>query len=354
MKKIIFTSDLLKVDDRKSDLYLNPQDINIDWLYALFSKNVKNLGYQEVTKLNGVEGGFDSIRWNIFNTLGLPLCSASWAMIYEGNYGQDLINQILEPYFIETDLVCGFELPPYFINFLNKNNINYLDFTIHPIRFLPDYILGVRTNIKYIQAKLNLSKLPDSIIHGFADISKSRTVRIARNTNIVEDSVLFLGQIEIDSSLIKDGKIASMDELENSLIDLSMAYPKIYYKAHPHSKSIELLKKSVNKIGKCQWYEMNAYDAYAQDQFALVATLSSGGAYEAKYFGKKTKTYLNVKEHFNYENPHIEQIYYPIYKDILNPNYWDWLFNDINFIQSVPPDPYDGAVKFGLNMKWGR
>lgn len=170
----------------------------------------------------------------------------------------------------------------------------------------------------------------------------------------MEGSALFLGQIEVDASLIYGGKMASIEDVENSLIELSMIYPKVYYKAHPHAKNLEVLKKSISKITKCQWFEMNVYDALAQNAFSLVATMSSGSAYEAQFFGKQVKYYLDVKQHFNYANPNKYEVYYPIYKDILNIGYWDWLFNDASFVFSPYPDAFEGAIKYSSNMKWGR
>lgn len=354
MKKVLFTSDLLKIDDRKQDVYSNPQEINIDWIYALFSKNLDIFGQCQTIKLLGTEDGFNSIRWNTYNSLGLPMTSNSWALLYEGEYGLEVISEILLPYLNDIHLVVGFELPPYLIKILNLNKISYIDFTIHPIRFLPDYIFGVRSNIPSVQQKLEFSQIPETLIYDFARISKSRTTRIARNASIAPNSVLFLGQIEIDSSLIQNGCIATQEDIENALIELSMIYPKVYYKAHPHVKNLEQLKKSISKINKCQWFEMNIYDALAQDSFSLVATMSSGSAYEAIYFDKKIKTYLDVKKHFDLSNPIKEEVYYPIYKDIFNISYWDYLFNNASHGNFSKPDPFEGALKFSLNMKWGR
>ena len=67
-------------------------------------------------------------------------------------------------------------------------------------------------------------------------MARARTTRIMRGTLPIEGSAWFMGQIEIDSSLICNGTIATEETVENALIELSSIYPKVYYKRHPHSK----------------------------------------------------------------------------------------------------------------------
>lgn len=355
--KILFTSDLLKVDDKLQDKYPNPQKVNIDWIYELFSPILKQIfNDSRFSKLYGNENGFDSIRWTIYNSLGLQFTSESWGLLYEGRYESEIIKEILYKKLTEYDLVIGFELPPYIVDALSLFGIKYIDFTNHPIRFLPDYMFGVRTNIKEVQEKLSLAIIPDDLIYRFAEISKARTTRILQNREkFGENSAIFMGQIEIDSSLICNGRIADLEDVENALISLTLNYEKVFYKAHPHLKKTEEVKNIIKKIRRCEYLEINAYDAMALDNFAVVASMSSGSLFEAKYFGRKTKYFLPPKDHFDINCNNKDIIYYPIYKSILNKNFWDWLFNDIPYnIDKDFPDPNEAALKFSLNMKWGR
>lgn len=353
--RAVFVSDVLKIDDRSDNLYANPQRINVDWIHSLFGDIFYDVfGFKESNIVYGDEGGFESIRWSVYNRIGLPFCGDSWALLYEGKEFYDVVEDVLKPYFKNVDVAFGFEIPPYLLKFFNNNGIDYIDFTIHPIRFLPDYVFGVRTNIESIQRKLNDSKISEQVFYDFARISKSRTVRVARSLNIVPNSAIFMGQIEVDSSLIQDGKVVTLEDVENSLIELTMAYPKVYYKAHPHNKSLKALKASVSKIRNCEWIDINAYDAFGINNFSLISSMSSGTLLEAKYFGCNTRAFLNNKNHFNYLNENSNEIYYPICKDVLSKDYWEWLVNSRECVLSPCLDAFEGAVKFSLNMKWGR
>ncbi|QGU13695.1 hypothetical protein GNG27_03085 [Leclercia sp. 119287] len=358
IKKIIVTSDILKIDDRNNDKHINPQRINAEWMKNLVANIIgKTLSIDEKAVIyeHGDIGGYDSIRWKVYSSCGLPLESQSWAAIYEGNEFFDELEPILYESYKDSLVIC-FEASPLMLKVFNKNNIPYIDFSIHPVRFLPDYMFGIRTNVEEWRKKISAVKIAEDVFYDFARVSRARTTRIMRGTLPIEDSALFMGQIEIDSSLICNGTIATEETVENALIELSSIYPKVYYKRHPHSKSEDALKKIVSKIKNCEWIDVNVYDAFGCGRFDLVASLSSGSVTEAKYFDIKTKWILPKQNYFCLNSQEKSNIYYPIYQDAMKREFWDYVLGSEIIPTFIPtiPNAFDGAMKFNLNMKWGR
>lgn len=356
--RLVFTSDLLKLDDRSADIQRNPQRINIDWIHALFSQSfAEHLGVDRVGVEYGDERGYGSARWQVYSKLGLPLETASWARIFDGD--ADLM-EVIEPVVLDRvqgGLVVGFELPPYMLKVLARNSIPYVDFAIHPIRYLPDYMFGVRTNVGPWRERIRACALPESVMRDFARISRSRTVRVMRDRLPDEGSVLFLGQIEVDASLIAEGKMAGTEDVERALTELSFLYSKIYYKHHPHHRDPKSLKRMVQDFRRCEWLEVNVYDAFGCGRFDLIATLSSGAAIEAKYFGLKSRWMLARPNYFDAAHPNEDERYYPIYGEPFRGDFWRHVFSMQDGADAYPlrlPDPAEGATRFGLNMKWGR
>ena len=357
-KSITVTSDLLKIDNRQADRLPNPQRINIDWLEVLVGRPISaTLGSIQTQKIYGDENHAYNPRWAFYSQCGLPMESASWAYVYEGKNVLDRINEFLGQHFNKNDLMICFEAPEYLVKYFIAQEISYIDFTIHPVRFLPDYMFGVRTNVRHWRDKLAAAAIPDQNIRDFARISAARTMRIYRKNVPPQGSALFLGQIEIDSSLIHHDKMANIDDVELALLSLSAKYPKIYYKVHPHLKDHKPVKAIVEKISNCEWIDVNIYDAFACGAFDMIATLSSGGAIEARYFGCNSHWFLNRTDYSSSAVQDSNRRYYAIYQSALEESFWDYVFDDTRSIESFRPHwPVAslGGFKFTLNQKWGR
>lgn len=352
VKKIVFSGDLLRIEDVAANRFKNPQLNNINWIHALFSDFLTSaFPNAEVEILTGDKGKENSIRWSVYDALQLPLETRSWAAIYRDTevVSPMLANLLGDKY--QNSVWVTFEAPPYLIDALNRLGATYIDFSIHPVRFLPDYYFGVRSNNADIQARLSALEFPDDIIYDFARLSKAKTIRSVRR-EVPAENVLFLGQMGADSSLITDGRMASVDDVTAALRTLTVMHDIVYYKAHPHFKQIDALKEVVQSIPKCQWIDINVYDALGLSAFSSFATLSSGSHNEAKYFGKQSKRFLSNPNLFDRAT---ENSYTPIYSAYIARQFWQYLFGGQEFDHTVYfPNAFDGALKTSLNMKWGR
>ena len=352
---LLVTSDILRIDDRSENQFENPQRINIDWIKKLIAPVVAgSLKLDKVEALYGDEGGYRSPRWRIYSAMHLPMKGESWASVYQSVDADLMENEIFEKF--DGKLTVGFELPPYLIEFLERHALPYIDFTIHPVRFLPDYMMGIRTNVMEWEAKISSCALADSVVYDFARISASRTTRIMQGKLPEAGSALFLGQLTVDASLISNGSIVGDDYLVDCLMKLSSLYPKVYFKSHPHCKFREARKKLISKIKNCEWIEINIYDALACDRFDYVTAISSGGVIESKYFGKDGEWMLPKENYFDVAAQDRCQVYWPVYQASMMTGFWEFVVSgeDEDKFQAQAPNPFEGAVKFNLNMKWGR
>lgn len=355
IKRVLFTGDLLRMDENPNSKLSNPQLTNIEWIFTLFAGKVEeNLGIMPyIVSGNETNGLFSRIE--VYKELSLIMNVESWVQIFEGSFGRKIIEKYLLRTF-EDAFVIGFELPPYMINFFNKQHIPYVDITIHPVRYLPDYILGVRSNIETIQNKLEATAFDANLFVEFADLQKALTIRKLRNNLPQPSSVLFLGQTAIDASLIYNGKMAGLQEVREALLNLSIEYENVYYKAHPHTKEIPALKKLVDSLPNVHWYEVNIYDGLSLNRFALVTSLSSGTLYEANYFGQKTSKLLPTAEKFDLYSKDTARhsLYFPSCPQIFSFEYWEYLLGDRDTFSPEFPAVWKNALKTTLNMKWGR
>lgn len=350
--KVVFSGDILRVEDREENRFRNSQSVNIDWLHALFGDMVGScFPNAKIERLYGDEGKEKSVRWTVFDSLQLPLETSSWAAVYRD---KEIVPSLVCEALGETyrdSLWITFEAPPYLMSALEKLGATYIDFSIHPIRFLPDYFFGVRSNNPELAAKLKDIALPDEVPFDFARMSKARTVRVMRR-NVPQDSIIFLGQMGTDSSLIVDGRMADIDDVTAALRQLTIMHDVVYYKAHPHFTNVDELKRVVEGIPKCQWLDINVYDALGYDRFGYFATLSSGTHVEAKYFNKSSKRFLKTPNLFDGS---CEEGYTPIYAAYLDRKFWKYLFEGTSFDHTAFfPDAVELALRTTLNQKWGR
>lgn len=351
--KILITQDFLRIEDGKKEIFQTPFKRNSKWMYSLVGSQIVKALKQEYEFLFGDEGGQKSLRWNIYSSLGLPFCSASWAHLYEveNKYLESVSGMVVSQF--QDSLVVSFEMPESVLDIFTKNNIPYIDFSNHPVRFLPDYMFGIRTNVREWFMRINSLAIDEPTIYQFARMTQAKASRITVFDNVDDVSVLFLGQMPIDSSLICSGSIATEETVREELLKASIKYPSVWYKPHPHNKTIGDIVNFCSSL-KIRIADFNIYDCFGCGKFVKVIGLSSGGIYEAKYFGLETERLL--KKPYYFEDRSDETLFYvPIYKDCLKPEFWEHVLNssDSVFKKSFL-DPYEGAMKFSLQMKWGR
>ncbi len=358
VKRVIVVSDLYRVDDRVPDRLAPPGAINTRWIFELFGPPVGAL--LGVPSLPLIEFDYPDpmSRISVYRRLGREFTSAGWASLFDDLDDQSTENELADRF---TDaLVIAYEMPPYLRLALSRHNIPYIDLFIHPVRFLPDYIFGIRSNVRSVYDRLCETEIPDEVVAGFARVSTGRTARTHRSAEPETGSAIFFGQIKVDSSLIANGQIAAHEDVEAALLELASQYPVVYYKPHPYVEDADALKARLSKLPKLKWVTWNPYDILALQRVGICASLSSGTLHEARYFEMPTKRFLAERLIIPAPDTHIDQAFVnQLYRRsppaVFDPNYWRYILGlSDNMPNLRMPDATDGALKFSLNMKWGR
>ena len=355
--KVIFTSDFLKVDDRIEKNYTNPNDIHGDWLRSLLSELIEP-SISEKTTFNGEDINLPLNRFSFYSDLKIPFNTSGWASKYFGcdesiSYLSDRMG------FLKDSLVVGFELSPLIAKSLTRAKIPYIDLTIHAIRFLPDYIFGIRSNVPEIQERIKSCIIPPECISSHVAISKGRSARVYRNRKIDPGSVVFLGQIDIDSSLIEREGLVTQDEIYDRISELRAYYPKVYYKFHPHRKDRKEVEKHLTGSLGVDIIDANIYDLFDDGNIKLFASISSGALIEAALFGRNTMRMSREAspQIYRYDsNKDVEwaMVYAPVSNATLTSSFWSYILgNGDKTFDTTIPIPKD-AMKFMINQKWGR
>jgi hypothetical protein len=297
-------------------------------------------------------------RLALYRRLGQEFSSAGWAALYD-ELGDAEVEAAIADRFAGC-LVIAFELPPYFERILRRAGIGFIDLAIHPVRFLPDYMFGVRSNIPEVSRRMHATQVPPALFKDFARLSAARSMRVYRNNLPEPGSALFLGQIEIDASLIWRGRMHGEEETELALTELCARFPRVYFKAHPHRADVTRQKALVASLPRCSWIEVNIYDVLARPEVELFASLSSGSLVEAEIFGRATRRYIARPPQVDIAAaPHTDVFtegrYVAAPPAIFREAWWAYV---LGLTDTVPepalPDPVEGALRTTLNQKWGR
>jgi hypothetical protein len=355
---VVITNDVLKVDNRLEKKYQNPQEIHSDWLFALLGETLAETLRCPVSTLNGTEPNALLNRFRFYTDFRLPFDTTGWASIYCSKGKEaDYITEALQPY--KNHLFIGFELSPLLIHALDKAGIDYIDLTVHSLRFLPDYVFGLRSNKAEFQSRITAMTIPYEDIKSHARVSLGRSARVYRNRHIDPGSAVFLGQIDLDSSLIDKGRMISTDDILSTLGELKAFYPKVYYKFHPHRKDRKEFEEIITKDLNIDVIDVNLYDLFVDRNIGIFCGISSGSLIEAEIFGHATLRFSTTPSSHAVRPEDVKpellaSTYLPVSGISLTPAFWRHLL--LGAEESLDPRvplPTD-ALKFMLNQKWAR
>lgn len=355
---IVITSDILKIS-QKSILDEGDQTINIDWLESLLSPVIHTASNSSIKKIAALENNKGVDRLRAYSKIGLPISTEGWIHIYEGESEQKIIFEVLDEYFNNEKFVICFEAPGYMIKYFNERKIKFIDLNISPIRFSEDYFFGARSNVSEIDTIIEKNKIHfDELLPDMTLIKTLAKRKIRKPLR----GALFLGQIEVDASLIQDKWIPKIDDIKTVLEKLTLEYGNIYYKPHPHSGIVNELKNIVSKIKGCTYLERNIYDTICADEWDAIYSFSSGAIEEAKLVGRKATRLL--QKHWHYEDINFSGGKRSdfCYKNIRNSAvfstvFWRQVLNEVGIeIKNMPVvNIYKpGLFKSSLNQTWGR
>lgn len=245
-----------------------------------------------------------------------------------------------------SDLIIGYELPPALINLFDAKGIQWLDFRISPVRFLPDLLIAVKSSMPYVNTKL------DSLAVGVNEIKLSATgwktnynYKLRSTTdfydNSTKDSVIyFVGQTESDASLICNGRILKISDYIDQVREI-VGLKKLQYIKHPSAShahvnfEVSVLKEISNTV---EISDENLYEICCKDDIVEFFGISSGGLQEADFFGAKvTFLYRPICE-LRYPNNINDGFVQIPFQTFCSYEFFNFLLNSQDALIKIPLD----------------
>jgi hypothetical protein len=355
IKRISFTGNILRIGSDLNNKSTN-QTTNIKWLHGLLGgtlEQVTGLSSDIVTWEKGSK--FDS--GFVYKAQGLPINLESFGYLFNSKK----IHKDVLAYFhfnFKDSLVVGFEMAPVMLKIFDRLGIPYVDFMIHPARFMNDLVLGARTNIENAYDYIMYNRLPEERILAEAGLRKARLVK-AKQIKMKPNTAIFAGQVEFDTSLISsNGDFLDVFDFERELKDLVNSYGGVVYKPHPYNKN----KKSDEMFMDLGFEKNhdNFYELISQAEISSIYALTSSVVYEASYFGKNSHWFSNYPFDFGSGSSSFDKFrFVPIIGDFINSNFWcDVLGAGMGI--SIKGERFsdasiylNGEVRKSLNVNWG-
>lgn len=280
VRRFIITGDFLRVD-RNGEA---TQDINIRWLFHLLRPVLEQLSPFPV-RMQRFDNSALGISACLYAHNGLPCSLASWARLYAKQ--PDTRELALLYARFEDALVIGFELPDLVRNGFERLEIPYLDFTIHPVRFLPDLLFGVRSNIRNLGHALRYWSVSENEIRIGAGRAMARLSRLPRKRDLETPAriALFAAQTPDDKVRIHQGRFSGYDDFEACFAALLRHHDRVLVKAHPCAPDDENLKRLLLRFPALEPVPDNLYYLISHESIERVYSLNSSASVEAAYLG---------------------------------------------------------------------
>ena len=185
----------------------------------------------------------------------------------------------------EYDLVVGFEMAPSIRRALNACSKPYVNFYVHPLRFLRDLCMGATTNSPKIAACLRSHEVPQIEIDNQVRRFRALFLRQRLGACAIPTGLpVLIGQTERDSVLIRDGRFAGWEDFTDEIAELLSGHDEVVFLEHPYrpnSNSILTTLRSVH--GKTTIAtNVNSYGIlFSNPQIPKVLTLASSLGVEA-------------------------------------------------------------------------
>lgn len=255
------------------DPYRGEQAVNIEKISALFSPVMRQLGLTVENVITGINRETDRELW-------IPAWQKSLD-VYPARVAEsiDTCNAV----------VIGFETPEIELAYLTEKKTPWINFCIHPLRFLDDLYFEVTTSFPYEMSDMEASRgLIDFCASNF---SKHRTWR---EESPFRKTLLVCGQDWIDRSIYFNNRFCDLEFYAAQLDKLALDFDTVLYKPHPSWRPKRIKEMMVARYQATECLDNNIYDLFCEKNISAVCAISSSVLTEAPYFGVQS-IYLEPK-----------------------------------------------------------
>lgn len=353
VKRIVFTGDIFRASQNNNRLGV--QRVNIEWLYQLIRPSLEMLSNLTVQPLYYM-GGQNCLATRLYKAKGLDLSFESWVSLYESQPSYRDLAIFHEQ--LGDALVIGFELPEFFRQALDTLDIPYVDFTIHPVRFMDDLIFGVRSNVGGLAEALQEWLVREDEIRVHAALARASLVRLPPVPQCisVENAALFCGQTTDDKVLIRNGRLMQAEDFLPQLTEMCRRHERVFVKPHPFSPNNPAILTLTRLFPNTEVVDANFYHLLAHDCITNVYSISSSASIEAAYFekqGQHLSRYPYVFTDFNASGG----AYLAINSEIYSQKFWAQIIHLLNIpcsrSQLIEVKKVPSRMRRSLRSFWG-
>lgn len=252
------------------DTQRGEQNVNILRLQTIFAPVFKNFGIPTeayITAANKLDGQRRN-EW-----------LETWKESLDNRLGSTLKVED-----VQNAAVIGFEAASRDFEFLDSRGIPWMNFTIHPLRFLDDLYFEVQTSFQY---DLSRHAAPAGLIDMCVEVLRNRYG--ATEVRNDADALVIFGQTPIDRSVYFDGDYRSLGDYLGPLDRIAARYKRILYRPHPYLSNPDVDAMIKSRYGAELSSQRDVYQLLVSGEIAAVCAISSSILTEAPYFGIKSE-----------------------------------------------------------------
>lgn len=240
----------------------------------------------------------------------------------------------------ECDLIVGFELAPTIKRKLHAQGRPYINFYIHPLRFLRDLCFGATTNTPMIAAALRMQAIAQFEIDNQIRRFRALFLRHQRTTfSIPAGLPVLVGQTERDSVLIQGGRFVGWEDYADNLAQRLGAFDEIVFLEHPYRPSNAIILEYLRSVQRKTVLSTNANSygvLFSSSNIPEILTLTSSLGVEAKSMGLAT-TFMLSDPRNALILPEVDLPEHGCYGHaVLAPPFWDTLLGARDPQRRVP------------------
>jgi hypothetical protein len=292
------------------------------WIQNLLTRPIRRATGLQPTAFFGTDHGVEGLnRGEFFRRSGLVFDGDSRFLAYDAEDLSEASLAMLSRYLSRDTLLIGYEFSEPTRQVLTRMGIPFIDFWLHPVRFLDDLLFGFYASDPAVyHALLSFSINPD-VFWLYADRIKTSFNHRQQIPDLTPGSALFVGQTLRDKAVLRNKKMLNVFDFKDAFADLCRTHPKVYYSKHPHlasgDEAILSFLAGMENVEICQY---PAYPLLASDRIARVMTISSSVGIEAHYFDLPSD--ILYKPVINLGTHHDRQDYVAVFQAFLSPHFW--------------------------------
>lgn len=297
IKRIIVTGDFLRTFADGTFA----QWSNIRWLTSFLSPlfgRLTDLPAPEMIEGEKKERGHAQL---FYAASALEPSPRSWMQIFRSACNPRQLAMLAD--WFEDALVIGFELPEVLIDGLRRLGLPYIDFTIHPVRFMTELAWGARSNIRDLQEAFEPYMLKEEDIRHQAGLAIAKYSRFPQLESCMgkENIGLLACQTLLDRVLIQKGRVLTLETFRRQITEASRAHDLLLVKEHPLEKQPPSVIARLRSLPNVAYVKDNFYRLLSQKNLKAVYSISSSCSVEARYFGKSGIHFTEYPLAFSYD-----------------------------------------------------